>query len=222
MNDWWISLSTFQQITWVIALPATIIFLIQFFLVLLGIGHHDHDVDFDTDADIDVDIDADIDAHVEIDTSLHADDIGHAGTNSHDANRNFRLITLRNLIVFFMAFGWIAFLGSVEGMSNLMSLIAGAIAGLAMMYIMAWLLYFMLTKMTSDGTMNLLYAKDATGEVYLPIPAKQEGVGKVHVSFQGALREMEAVTTGERLPRGTRIRVIDIIDNKILLVDEDI
>lgn len=227
MNEWWNTLSTFQQIMWVVAVPATLIFLVQFLLIILGVGHHDHDVDVDADVDVDIDMDVEVDADLEldvahVDANLHVEDVGHAGTNSNNANRNFRLITVRNLIVFFMIFGWTAFLCSLEGLNVVISLIAGFITGVAMMYILAWILYVMLTKLTHDGTMNLLNAIQAKGEVYLPIPANQEGIGKVHVSFQGALREMEAVTTGERLTRGTRIRVIDVLDNNLLLVDEDI
>ena len=49
--EWWAALSTVQQIYWVIALPFTLIFLIQTILTFIG-GELEMDSDFDADHEI--------------------------------------------------------------------------------------------------------------------------------------------------------------------------
>jgi membrane protein implicated in regulation of membrane protease activity len=51
-SDWWESLSTIQQIYWGIAIPATIIFLLQTILTFVG---GDSDSDFSTDTEVEMD-----------------------------------------------------------------------------------------------------------------------------------------------------------------------
>ena len=51
-SDWWESLSTIQQIYWGIAIPSTIIFLLQTILTFMGGDSHS---DISTDAEIDSD-----------------------------------------------------------------------------------------------------------------------------------------------------------------------
>ena len=58
-----------------------------------------------------------------------------------------------------------------------------------------------------------------TGEVYLTIPETKRGQGKVHINIQGSMREMDAITEGKKLPTGATVRVIEVIDEKILLVE---
>lgn len=54
---------------------------------------------------------------------------------------------------------------------------------------------------------------NCTGEVYLTIPAAQNGEGKVQIRVQGAVREYDAMTPGEQLGNGTPIRVIRTINS---------
>ncbi len=55
MFDWWYSLSIIQQIFLCIAIPSTLILLIQTVLVLFGLGDNDADADIDADTDLDND-----------------------------------------------------------------------------------------------------------------------------------------------------------------------
>ncbi len=55
MFDWWYSLSIIQQIFLCIAIPSTLILLIQTVLVLFGLGDNDADADIDADTDLDSD-----------------------------------------------------------------------------------------------------------------------------------------------------------------------
>ena len=58
-----------------------------------------------------------------------------------------------------------------------------------------------------------------TGEVYLPIKANNGGFGKIQISVQGSVHELQAMTMDdEDLPGGTIVFVERIIDNHILVV----
>ena len=55
MDTWWTSMDLYLQIMWGIAIPVSIIFIIQMIMTFLGLGDHG-DVSADTDVDADVQI----------------------------------------------------------------------------------------------------------------------------------------------------------------------
>lgn len=61
--------------------------------------------------------------------------------------------------------------------------------------------------------------RTSIGEVLQPIPSHRNGFGKVHLNLRTAPRELEAITAGQEIPRGTPVRVVDVIDNRVLLVE---
>lgn len=84
---------------------------------------------------------------------------------------------------------------------------------------MASLFYF-ISKLTDSGTLNYKNAIDAVGEVYLTIGADRSKMGKVSVSVQGTMRELDALTDSlTELKSGTIIKVLDVTSNGILIVD---
>jgi hypothetical protein len=74
-------------------------------------------------------------------------------------------------------------------------------------------------KLAEDGNANLeeLIYKDAT--VYLTVPERRKGKGKVHVTLNNSLREMDAVTEGEALPNGRSVKIVEIIEDNVLVVE---
>ena len=82
---------------------------------------------------------------------------------------------------------------------------------------MASLMYFM-GKLNENGALNLKKSIGKTGSVYLTIPAKREGTGKVQINFQG-FQTLDAMTDNENeITNGSLVEIIDIINNEILLV----
>ena len=106
----------------------------------------------------------------------------------------------------------------MHGRSLTVAVIAGLVVGAIAMFLVAYMI-FQFARMEKSGTVNLFNAIDHTGEVYLSIPEKLEGRGKVHLIVDGSLHEFDAETQGLSLPSGSQIRVIDILEDQVLLVE---
>lgn len=188
ISESWQSLELIEKIYWCIAIPFSVLFLIQIVLTFFG-------------GDID-EIEADGDADVSVD---------------HDTGIDFQFITLKNLVAFFTIFGWAGIACIDGGMGIGMTVLISSIAGFIMMSIMASIVYFM-GKLTDSGTLNINNAIGKTGSVYLIIPAKREGLGKVQIKVQG-LQTLDAMTDYEEdIKTGAVVDVIEILNNEILVV----
>ena len=148
-----------------------------------------------------------------------SDASGHSDVSvSDDAGIPFQFITLKNMVAFFAIFGWTGLLCMQSGMAPWLSLLLAVLGGLVMMTIMASLVYFM-SKLADDGTIDSTRAVGCTGDVYLIIPAKRAGQGKIHIKVQGRLVEYQAVTDDEAdIPTGSVIRVISMLSDKVFIV----
>ena len=184
----WSEIGLFEQVFWVITIPATVIFLVLLVLTVFG---------GDTDTDVDTDVDGDI---------ADGDSIP------------FQFLSLKNIIAFFAIFGWsgVGFINA--GLPAWLVTLLAVLCGLLMMTLMATLFYLM-SRLAESGTLNMKNAIGKLGEVYLVIPAKRGGMGKVQLNVQGSVRTLDAITDDlEKIPTSSIIQVIDVIDDHILLV----
>ena len=131
----------------------------------------------------------------------------------------FQLFSLRNLINFLLGFGWtgIAFYHQITNKTLLIFLAFGV--GIIFILLFFFLISQIL-KLTEDNTFKIESLIGKTGEVYLKIPPKGEGLGKVSISVNGSSHELSAITRGEELiPFGTPVKV-ENIENRILIVSK--
>lgn len=147
------------------------------------------DVDFDGDGDVDM--------------------IGETG---------FTLFSVRNMIAFFTFFGWSGlWMLSIELnpiLTAFLSILVGAIFAAISMS-----LFFLISKLQRNGSMNLTHAIGSIGDVYIPIPPRRQSYGKIMIVIQGALREVEAVTDEQtELTTGSQVTVISVESDSKLLV----
>lgn len=134
-----------------------------------------------------------------------------------DAGIDFQFLSIKNLVAFFTLFGWVGVLTSSSGMAAIWSVLLAIVAGLLMMLLMATLMYFM-SKLTESGTLELKKAIGKTGTVYLTIPAKRAGMGKVQISIQG-FQTLDALTDDEtEIHTGAVVEVVDTLNEEILIV----
>jgi membrane protein implicated in regulation of membrane protease activity len=194
-GEWWQQLTSTQQVFWGIALIFSVLFIIQFVVSLLGL-------DFDHDADLDV--------H----TDLHVDQVEHG----YGLDTDFTLLSVRSIIAFFTFFGWTGVIALNSGSSTWLALAFASLAGLAAMFVVGYMVY-LFAKLGQEGNIDVNHALFNTGEVYLPIPANRNGLGKVTVNIDGSLREIDAITEGIEIPTGSSVRVIEVLDDNLLLVE---
>lgn len=189
---WWEGLSTIEKTYWMIAFPSTLMFLIQLVMTFIA-GDIDHDMDHGMGHDVDAQIDG-------------------------DHGIGFQFITFKNLIAFFTLFAWSGLAAIEGGFSLAIIIIISMISGLAMMIIMATLFYY-ISRLTQSGTLDMENAVGETGDVYLTIPAKKSGIGKVQITIQGHLHTLNAMTEDlEDIKTGGIVEVDEIISDNILLV----
>ena len=130
----------------------------------------------------------------------------------------FQFFTFKNLIGFLTIFSWSGLACIRGGQSTGVTLFVSVICGLLMMVAMATIFY-LLNRLVEDGGMKIGNTIGRTGEVYLPIKAKNGGFGKIQISVQGSVHELQAMTNDEEdLQGGTIVQVEKIIDNHILVV----
>lgn len=201
MLDWWNGLSLISQVYYVIAIPSTLILLLQTILLLFGLGGSgDHDLDSDADFDSDLEPDLDHDA----DTGSGA---------AHEAG--LRLLTVRGIIAFLAISGWTGVALTDLGVGAGLTALAALIAGLAALFLVAVILRSSL-KLQQSGNLDMQNAVGLTGEVYVPIP--EGGRGKVTLVLQERFVELDAFCPERALKNGERVRVLSVTENNTLIV----
>lgn len=134
----------------------------------------------------------------------------------HDFDVGLALLSVRGLTAFGMFLGWTGFVVLKNGFGLAAALIAGTLAGLLAAWL-AWRLIRLLLRLQDSGTLDLHNAYRQQGTVYLRIPPKGQGAGKVQIAVQGALRELEAVSDGAEILTGAKVFVLEIIDNQLIV-----
>lgn len=230
-TEWWSSLDSMGQVLFCVALPSTVILLIQTIMIIFGFGHDGTGVNpsdtsgFDGSTDVDISLDtdasgADIDASggTEFETDVTDVNYGDGSTPSDIGTMNF--FTVQGVITFFCVFGWAGLVTYTLSRIAVLAVIVGLVLGLAAMFGVAKILQLS-KRLAQNGTLNVRNLLGASGTVYLVIPADGEGKGKVNVTSGERLVEFDAITeNSESLPDGTPVRVVDIRSGNVLVVEK--
>ena len=152
-----------------------------------------------------------VDGDVDMDVDVDADGLEH-GTG-------FSMFSVLSVIGFFMGAGWAGLAARMEwGLDNAPAAVVAGGFGLVLMLISS-LLMFSATKLTQDVTYDLKAAVGKIGTVYMSIPPKGDGAGKIRISVSGRSMIVDAVQTGsEKLEAFKDIEVTEVRDDKTLVV----
>lgn len=198
-SNWWAELALYEKILWPIAVPFTLLTILQVLMEIMGFGH---DSDMNADA-------SGIDGSVSTDGN-----IGHEGAGG------MHLFSVKGVIIFFCSFSWIGLAGYGAGLGAFFSSLIGAVFGVGFMFLFAWIFYS-LNKLTETGNVQIKNALYQRADVYLKIPAHRSGKGKVNTQVQEMLREFSALTDGEEIPTGASVQIVDILDQETVLVAKE-
>ncbi len=203
--EWWNSLSLASQILYCIAIPATLVLLIQTVLMFFGV---------DDSADGDVEIDA---PDTDIDDGVFGED-GITDVSDVSGLESLHIFTVRGIIAFFVIFGWVGIVMQSADINLLITLPVATICGVAIMVIIAYL-FKAVMRLKSNGTADNRNAVGTAGKVYLTVPPSRSGEGKVNIMLQGAYVERSAVTDEtDPIPTGCEIIVVGVSGQTSLVV----
>lgn len=188
-------LDTSLQVYWFLAIVSSVIFIIQAIMTFVG---------FDSDADIEL-----ADA---------PDAIPESGDADFDAD-GFHLISVKSVVSFILGFGWtgVLFWDTIE--SPLWLGLLAFIIGMVFMSLIAFLL-FQVKKLDKDNTFRVEKIIGMNAEVYLRIPANRKDTGKIIVSLNGSMHELEALTDGEELATGAKVKISAKVDGETVIVEK--
>jgi len=209
MLEWWNSLSIISQVFYCIAIPSTLVLLIQTILLFLGLDDDGAD-DISGGGDIDVSSDVDGDGIFDADGTEVPEDISGLA--------DLKIFTLRGIIAFFVVFGWVGVSMDSMDISYYVTIPVSLVCGILMMVAIAFMMRAVM-RLRNDGNIENRNAVGKSGTVYLTIPASRGGEGKVQVMIQGSYVERNAVTDeAEPIPTGSEIVVIGVSGNSNLVV----
>ena len=173
------------------AIPATIILLIQIVMLLIGLGG-EHDMDTDDDVD-----DGSTDGY------------------EHDG---LRLITVRGLVAFFAVGGWLGIAMVDVGLHPAIASLIALIGGFGALFLVAAILKWA-ARLQDDGNVNYSNAVGLTGEVYISVPPNFTGKGKINVTVQDRFIEADAVSDHpESLKHGAAVKIVGLTDPSTFLI----
>ena len=216
LTAWWNGLTTLQQVFACIAIPSSLIMVIQTIIALFGFDNDsDTDVDFDLGDAPTLDhpdfADGDFDAQDVPDTHHELQGLQDPG---------LRVFTIRGIFAFLTVFGWFGFLLLKAKLPTFLAGAIALVAGVGVMVGLAKMLQLSL-RLQDNGNISLHNALGSYAQVYIPIPPAMSGTGKVTLTFQGRFSEYDAMTHNPLpLKTGATVRVVDLQHESILIVEE--
>ena len=144
-------------------------------------------------------------------------DIGDGGEHL-DPGYSFELLSVQAIAAFLMGFGW-AGLGGLNGAGwGVTACIAsGVVGGSSMTWVLAMLLRWMYS-LESTGNVSIQMALGVEGEVYANLPTRGEGHGQVRVVVDNRQRIYNAVSDGDAVSTGSRVKVTEVNSDRTLTV----
>mgnify|MGYP006316110631 CR=1 FL=1 len=188
-------MSLAAQIFSCVAIPSTLLLVIQTVMMFFGFGDNSDAPEVPEDTpDIDGVFGEDIDSEVD-------DPSGTGG---------LRVFTVRGIIAFFVVFGWVGVAMESGGSPLYLTIPVATVSGIAIMLSLAFL-FRAVMRLRNDGNTDNRNAIGVSGKVQLTIPPSRSGEGKVFVMLQGSYVERGAVTDEtEAIPTGAEIVVVGV------------
>jgi len=128
------------------------------------------------------------------------------------------LVSVKTVACFLLGFGWSGvILAPLFENAWVVALISLGIGALFMFG--AWILLKQVLTLSQDNTFHADKIVGYTADVYLRIPADADKSGKVMVSYEGSLHELQAFNASEEdIPTGAKVRIVEVIDDATVRV----
>lgn len=201
---WWENLNSLQQVMFIIATVATSLMIILIIMMLIGMESGEA-----FDGDIDTDIDVDLD-------DIDGSDI--FNQESFFSLGGLKIITIRGILAFFSIGGWVVYLmadATSPWLAIFTGIISGAIAAVLLAYVMRAIF-----RLESSGNLDYTTAIGKMGVVYIRIPKKGDGHGKIILTHQGKMIEVDAITFDEvDILTKKEVKVVGLENDTTMIVE---
>ncbi len=148
------------------------------------------------EADVDTDVDTDV---------------------SFDGDPSLALFSVKTVLSAFSIGGWIGF--TLADVNTVLAIVCAIAGGIATLFIVALILKAIYGLQT-DGNVDYKTAIGKTAEVYLTIPKKGEGSGKITLTIQDSFIEAEAVTLSDTpIKTGSRVTITALEGNTFTVAE---
>ncbi len=149
-------------------------------------------------------------------TGIDADPSDAETSIADSSETALRYISLQSISSFGLIGGLFGFWAERTFHNSVISVLITLAAGAVMVLIMARLTAFML-KLQNRGNIKISNSVGKDGKVYLTL--QKDGTGQVEFSMQGRRLYYSAVSeNGEVIPTGTRVRIVRVTDDSVLVV----
>ena len=183
MVNWWNSMDLVGQIFALIAIPATLVLVVQSVMLLFGIGGEEGGID------------------------LNGDGIPDTPGFEGDGDGGLALFSLRGIMSMAAIAGWSGLVMHEAEMPLALTVILAAAFGFIAMVGIAYIMKLAM-KLQQNGNLDIGSAIGKVGTVYIPIPPNMKGAGKINLTIQERFIEIDAKTTADRkLATGESVRV---------------
>lgn len=191
LTMWFGDLPPALRIYWGIAIFASLVFVIQIVLTFIGIG----------------------------DTDLDTGGADGADGDTMDTGGVLQLFTVRNFVNFLLGVGWggVCLWGAIPNTPLL--ILASIIVGTLFVGVFVFM-FRNLRRLEHTARYDLHDAVGQIADVYLRIPAERNGEGKIQTAFGGSVQELPAVTDGDDIPSGSKVRILAVIGDHTFLVEK--
>ncbi len=197
MTVWWNNLGILGQIFALIAISSTLILIIQTVLLFFGIGG----------------------SHGDFDDGIDITGNGEIDTPGETQSDGLTLFSIRGIMAMLSIGGWCGLVLTQFNFPAFLAIMIALGVGFLALLGIAFLMKAAM-QLQSSGNIELGNAIGKIGKVYIPIPAKAQGNGKITVTVQDTLIEVDAITTAERkLATGESVRVVATDEIGTLVVE---
>ena len=131
----------------------------------------------------------------------------------------FNMFSILSILAFFMGAGWMGLTCRIDWeLNSMVSAAASAGFGLVLMMMASGLMAFA-RKLNRAVEYDVNTAIGKTANVYMSIPMKGDGKGKIQVAVSGRLKTMDAVSIGPPIKEFSSVTVISVRDDGTFIVE---
>ncbi len=220
MYEWWEGLSGILKVLYIIAIPSTLLLVVQTVMIVMGFGEHGVDANPSDTSGLCMDGDLAVDGGGGVsveDFDIDIDGVAEGDTGAGAEFGTLKLFTLQGIVAFLTTFSWTSICFVKGGMQLIPCLLLGFLVGSIIMYSVAKIMQVS-GKLAENGTFRIKSTIGESALVYVTIPQKGENGGKVTLTMESGFVELSAVTEGDApIAAGMTVRITDVVGDTVVV-----